>query len=302
MDEKYLKQVELLLRIAPEISRINEFGLHGGSAINLFHHNMPRLSVDIDLTYIPFRKRKSDLNNISILLSDLAERLRKIIPGISILPNSDDKEQIKLFCYRGTTLVKVEVNTVNRGIINKTEQYPLCDKAQDLFASFVEMNLVPAGQLFGGKIVAALDRQHPRDLFDTMKLLERNRLNEDTMIGFLFCLFSSNRPLNELLQPNFINQEQILNNQFNGMSDEEFTWNMFKNERIRLVKEIRNRLTDEQKEMIFSVSNGTPKWLYGEWERFPGISWKLKNIKILKEKNSKKFLSQLTQLKKILFE
>jgi len=82
MDSKYIEQVALLLRIAPEVSRISEFALHGGTAINLFHHNMPRLSVDIDLTYIPFSERQKDLSAISGLLQKLSERLKQIIPGL----------------------------------------------------------------------------------------------------------------------------------------------------------------------------------------------------------------------------
>lgn len=52
MRDKYKKQVALLIRIMPSVYRIKEFAVHGGTAINLFHKNLPRYSVDIDLTYI----------------------------------------------------------------------------------------------------------------------------------------------------------------------------------------------------------------------------------------------------------
>lgn len=53
MEEAYKKQVSLLLDVLPEVAKENCFALHGGTAINLFVRSMPRLSVDIDLTYVP---------------------------------------------------------------------------------------------------------------------------------------------------------------------------------------------------------------------------------------------------------
>jgi len=300
MDKRYIEQVALLLRVAPEISRFEEFALHGGTAINLFHHNMPRLSVDIDLTYIPFGERKKDLSTISSLLKALSDRLKKNIPGIRTQTKVQEGEEIKLFCTLGSATIKVEVNTVNRGIVNSTEQRPLCNAAQEQYESFFEMNLVPEEQLFGGKIVAALDRQHPRDLFDTMKFLDRKGLDEKILSGFLFCLFSSNRPFNEILQPNLLNQENTLDYQFKGMSNQKFTYQMFSYERDRLINSINKQLTAQQKNMIINVAIGQPDWIYGDWSGFPGIAWKLRNIEILKRENPNKFKSQIESLEKVL--
>jgi len=51
--ERYMRQVALLVRTLPYIARHEAFALKGGTAINLFYRDMPRLSVDIDLTYLP---------------------------------------------------------------------------------------------------------------------------------------------------------------------------------------------------------------------------------------------------------
>lgn len=65
MKDTYKKQVALLIDILLEIAKEDTFALHGGTAINLFHLNMPRLSVDIDLTFIPFsNNRNEDLNKM----------------------------------------------------------------------------------------------------------------------------------------------------------------------------------------------------------------------------------------------
>jgi len=82
MDLRYRNQAALLIRILPEIAREKYFALHGGTAINLFYHNMPRLSVDIDLTTVPFGNRKTDLALIRSKLLSIGERLRENIPDI----------------------------------------------------------------------------------------------------------------------------------------------------------------------------------------------------------------------------
>ena len=64
MLERYVAQVRLLLSTLPEIARESVFALKGGTAINLFYRDMPRLSVDIDLTYLPVGDRGASLRDI----------------------------------------------------------------------------------------------------------------------------------------------------------------------------------------------------------------------------------------------
>ena len=58
MNDLYREQVKLLLRVLPVISREEDFAVHGGTAINLFVKNLPRYSVDVDLTFIPLGPEK----------------------------------------------------------------------------------------------------------------------------------------------------------------------------------------------------------------------------------------------------
>src|SRR5574344_1985289 len=118
MKEVYRKQVSLLLDILPEVAKEELFALHGGTAINLFCLNMPRLSVDIDLTYIPASKnRDADLKNIRSALENIKGRLRKQIPTISFTNPVRAEEELKLICTTPDAMVKIEVNQINRGII-----------------------------------------------------------------------------------------------------------------------------------------------------------------------------------------
>jgi predicted nucleotidyltransferase component of viral defense system len=300
INKQYYKQVELLLRIIPFIAKENDIALHGGTAINLFYFDMPRLSVDIDLTFLPFGAREKDLEQIVIILNRLRSKLLKTIPGINIKEPKADEEECKLFCSLNNTKIKIEVNTINRGIYQKTDLLPLSNAAQEQFNMFCEIQIVSIGQLFGGKIVAALDRQHPRDLFDVKKMLDTFGYSPEINKGFIFSLLSSKRPIHEILNPSFLNQEATLNSQFSGMTKEMFTYDMYENTRLQLIETVKNNISSEAAELILSFSEGKPKWSSFNYEEFPGIKWKLMNIIKLKEQNPEKHSMQMLELKKIL--
>ncbi len=155
-NDEYKEQVRLLLRIIPVLSKIDSFAIHGGTAINLFVQNLPRYSVDIDVTYVPALPREESLGAIKNHLLEVKEKIKALVPGILIQERSN-----KLICaYRGI-FVKIEVNGVKRGVIADPVVLPLCEAAQDAFGIFCEAKIVPLSQLYGGKITAALDRQHP---------------------------------------------------------------------------------------------------------------------------------------------
>ncbi|MDX9694223.1 MAG: nucleotidyl transferase AbiEii/AbiGii toxin family protein [Bacteroidales bacterium] len=298
INNQYDKQVELLLRILPFIAKEKDIALHGGTAINLFYFDIPRLSVDIDLTFLPFSTRDKDLEQIVTILKRLRSQLLKTISGINIKEPRADEEEYKLFCSLNNTEIKIEVNTINRGIYQKADILPLSSAAQERYNMFCEMPIVSLGQLFGGKIVAALDRQHPRDLFDVKKMLDTYGYPPEINKGFIFSLLSSKRPIHEILSPSFLNHEATLNSQFSGMTKETFTYDMYENTRVQLVEIVKNNISSEIAELIISFSEGRPKWSIFNFEEFPGIKWKLMNIKKLKEQNPEKHIRQMLELKK----
>lgn len=87
----YRAQVALLLYILPEITKENDFAIHGGTAINLFFRDMPRLSVDIDLTYTPIEDRKTSLKNIVKALERIKRSIESILPEAHISPGKNLK-------------------------------------------------------------------------------------------------------------------------------------------------------------------------------------------------------------------
>jgi predicted nucleotidyltransferase component of viral defense system len=293
MEKVYRQQVSLLLTVLPEVAKEKCFALHGGTAINLFVRDMPRLSVDIDLTYLPIEDRESSLKHIAEALERLKSSLEKIIPGVHVNPRLDAG---KLQISANKVDIKLEVNLVNRGAIAEPKEMTLCEKAQTSFEVFCAMPVVPIGQLFGGKIVASLVRQHPRDLFDVKYLLETEGFTTEIKEGFLLCLLCSDRPINEVIFPNFQDQRSAHANQFSGMTDEPFTYEEYESVRKKLVATIIEHLTDRDKEFILSVKNVLPDWSIYDFQRFPSINWKLQNLQNLKDKNPEKHKEQYDRL------
>lgn len=302
MKDIYKRQVSLMLKILPEVAKEKKLALHGGTAINLFHRNMPRLSVDIDLTYIPFTDaRENDLKDIRSILTGIKERILKTIPGIRFEDQARADEELKLICSLTGATVKIEVNQINRGIIGIPEIMMLCENAQLMFDVFCEIQLVPQSQLWGGKIIAALDRQHPRDMFDIRGLINNTGYTDEIHAGFLFSLLSSKRPIHEILKPSLIDQSVVFTGQFSGMTDQSFSYNEFESVRENLIKTVNEMLTLREKKFLLSVASGNPEWNTLNYSMFPGIKWKLYNIEILRKNHKTKFLEQLNLLEEILF-
>jgi hypothetical protein len=295
LNEEYKERVRLLLRIIPVISKIDSFAIHGGTGINLFVQDLPRYSVDIDITYIPIQAREESLLAIKRNLNEVKDKLKALIPGIII-----QEKPNKLICTYQGIFVKIEVNDVKRGMIANAIVLPLCKTAQNVFGVFCEAKIVPLSQLYGGKITAALDRQHPRDLFDVKYMFEYIKSFDEIKQGFMFCLLGSDRPIVEMLSPNLIDQREALDNQFTGMATIPFSYEDYEKTRLSLMEYINNNLTDNDKHFLISFEEGAPEWGitdYPTFKDYPSVLWKSLNINKLKEINPKKHKQGIERLK-----
>ena len=297
MSEIYKGQVSLLLSVIPEIAKEECFALHGGTAINLFVREMPRLSVDIDLTYLPIEDRPTSLDKIAQALEGIKKRILSVLPKAKV-QHQKEVSKLQISC-RGFQ-IKVEVNQTNRGVLSNPVEYSLCEKAQDQFDAFCSIPIVPLTQLYGGKICAALDRQHPRDIFDVKYLLENEGFKEYLKKGLLLSILSSKRPIHELLRPNLLDQQATLENQFSGMTAELFTYEDFDTTRTGLITHIANSWTELDKQFLIGFSNLEPDWSIYDFERFPSVQWKIQNLIKLKEVNPDKHREQVKLLKEVL--
>lgn len=281
----YKKQLALLLSVLPYIGEEAAFALHGGTAINLFQQNMPRLSVDIDLTYLPIADRATSLADINQKLSVLKEIISRSLSGVNVVHK---KELSKLVISNRDATIKVEVNQIKRGCFTEVQKLILCEKAQKEFNTFCEVAVVEKGHLYGGKICAALDRQHPRDLFDIKYMLQEEGFSPEIKKGFLFYLISSNRPIVEMLFPTMKDQTLAFSNQFTGMTQEKFDYSDYEQSREELIHAVNLGLTDEDKTFLVGIEKGEPDWNDYDFSKFPAVQWKLQNITTLKSQSPDK--------------
>lgn len=297
MNNEYARKVEILLRMIPLVTEEGVFAVHGGSAINLFVRNLPRYSVDIDLTYILLEDRTSSLSHINEHLSSIAAKAQKAFRGMHIVPKPDI---CKLLCEYQGRQIKIEVNQTKRGIIGgDVVRMPVCGKAQEEFGLYCETDIVPLTQLYGGKIAAALSRQHPRDLFD-VKYMEYPI--EKTREGLLFCLLGSDRPVHESFAPSLIDQRDALANQFEGMTDTPFIYEEFEQTRAKLISDVNALMTQDDKAFLLSFESAEPEWNrfeFGYFQNYPSVRWKLQNLSRLKSTNPDKMKSEVKKLEHI---
>ncbi len=297
MIEAYKRQVRLLLDVLPEIAKEKCFAMHGGTAINLFVRDMPRLSVDIDLTYVEIADRKETLDTINAALARIKERVERLRSSIRI----EQKERVcKLQLDENGIIIKIEVNMVGRGLIGEAITVQLCETAQDEFDTFCVSSIVPMAQLYGGKLCAALDRQHPRDLFDVRILLDNEGFSNEIKRGFMFGLISSNRPIHEMLDPNLLDQRSAFENQFEGMSAIEFSYDDYEATRLQLIQTIKSGLDKDDRTFLLSFNRLESDWTIYDFQKFPSVNWKLQNLERFKQKNPETYWKQLARLETIL--
>lgn len=297
MKESYKEQVGLLLDVLPEVAKERCFAIHGGTAINLFVRDMPRLSVDVDLVYVQVSPREEALEAINEGLCRIKERLEKLRSSIRV---ERKVSHCKLHIDEGGVLIKVEVNTVARGVLGAVEKMPLCDAAQEEFDVFFAVPVVPLAQLYGGKVCAALDRQHPRDLFDVKLLLENEGLTEEIKRGLVFALISSNRPAHEMLDPNLQDQRAVFESQFEGMSAMEFSYEDYETTRNSLIQAVNAALNDDDKAFLLGFNRLDPDWSIYDYQSFPSVRWKLLNLERFKADSPGVYQGQLDALAEVL--
>lgn len=296
MKQYYEEQLKLLVRVLLYISREEFFALKGGTAINLFIRDFPRLSIDIDLVYLGFEDRQTAFQNINNSLFRITNTLQKVGIKSTLLGN---KEHVsKIICFTQNASIKIEPNYVLRGYVFEPQMMRINPKVEEKFG-FANIKIISHAELYGGKICAALDRQHPRDLFDVKYLLNNEGITDSVKQGFIVALLSHNRPPYELLQPNIKNQKNTFNKEFVGMSDELFTYQDHLQILNTLIKQINQLLNQSDKEFLLSFFNSDPNWELmniSNLPKLPAINWKLQNLKKLKEVDNKKLSMQLQKL------
>lgn len=297
-DTIYFKQARLLLQTLPLVTQEAVFALKGGTAINFFIRDLPRLSVDIDLTYLLVNERAIALTDIQGALQRIAGGVKKQISEVSITRkmNQESRTVVGLLIRRDEATIKIEPNLVIRGSVFPTEMRTLCRRAQEFFELSVDARTLSFDELYGGKICAALDRQHPRDLFDIYVLLRNEGFSEGVRKAFIVYLISHDRPISELLRPIWSDIRSIFEKEFQPMVVDPVTISDLTDTAERLVSWLSAEMTEDERRFILSVKEGKPEWsLLGlpGIEQLPAIKWKLYNIGRMKPTKHREAVQRL---------
>jgi predicted nucleotidyltransferase component of viral defense system len=301
ISDLYRKQVELILRSLPHVFSEEVFALKGGSAINLFVRDIPRLSVDIDLCYVPVQEREVSLENISVSLESIGRLLEARIPGAMVIPTRVSGKITKLLVRLFDAVVTIETNTVIRGTVFPCETRELSSQVSERLGieMFVEGNILSVADLYGGKICAALDRQHPRDLYDVKVLFDEEGITDPIRQAFIVYLASHDRPISESLMPHRANMRKAYEGEFAGMTLDPVTYEELETTRGELVSVLHRDLTAKEREFIVSLASGEPEWALmglGGVEELPAVRWKLMNIRRMDEKKRQLEIEKLEEI------
>lgn len=300
MDPTYIEAVRLLLEAIPAVFQGPRFAMKGGTAINLFIQDLPRLSVDIDVVYVDHRATREDaLQQMGVSLEmargELLRRGLQVDAPIRMLG-----DESKLFIRRGRRQVKVEVNHVFRGTMLPVQTRSLTTESRRLFTAEVQAPVLATAELYGGKLVAALDRQHPRDLFDIHCLFETGRLTRDMVECFVGYLAGHNRPVHEVLFSRDKDLTTAYESEFQGMARFPLSLAALVDTRLRLRRELEAALTPNHRDFLLGLVQGEPRWELmqcGHLAELPAIRWKLQNLAKLKRSSLGKHAQQAAELR-----
>ena len=299
MNQIYLDTARLMTRVAPLVFFDDTFALKGGTAINMFVRDMPRLSVDLDLVFPDYAlPREEALRRINSAIRESVTRLKKQGFGTHAVASRDAGET-KLFVRREGLEIKIEVNFVLRGTIHPVRVASLSPTARETLQADLEVPVVSLDDMYGGKLVAAMDRQHPRDLFDVLQLFAHEGITAGIRRAFVIYLASHNRPVHEVLFPQLRDIRNDYENNFEGMTEEPVALNLLVAARERMVRELQQGLSAEERRFLLSLVAAEPEWsVLGvqHLEQLPGLRWKLQNLAQLRKANPKKFAKQSDEL------
>jgi predicted nucleotidyltransferase component of viral defense system len=303
LNQIYLDTARLLTQVAPPVFADGVFALKGGTAINLFLRDMPRLSVDLDLVFVDHRLGRNEaLAQINASVRTTVDRLKKM--GFQTHATTiADAGETKLFVRRDKIEVKVEVNFVMRGTVHPVRTASLAPRARDALLAEIDLPVLALEDLYGGTLVAAMDRQHPRDLFDVMQLFAHEGITPAIRRSFVAYLASHNRPIHEVLFPTLKDITEEFERTFVGMTTEPVALEALLSARARMVAELHAGLDANERRFLLSLARNEPEWGLldiAHLGELPGVRWKMMNLGQLAKANPKKLAAQADELERLL--
>lgn len=279
MKTQYLEQTRLLLSVLPIVGNYPDFALKGGTALNYFLHDMPRLSVDIDLQYLPVTAYSEAKSEIGRQMESILADIRKALPDAQC---HFDANHYRIHVRHRHVAIKIETNDVIRGCVYPTETRPLSPSVADRFDLSFKFNCLNRADLYAGKLCAALDRQHPRDLFDIQFFLQQSGIFErELVVAFVLYLAGCKNSIHELLDPRPKQLGDVYQNRFEGMASVEISLLELEQLQLDLPAIVRSSLTDTDRQFLLDFKRGVPDWSLLPIEHastLPALNWKMHNL------------------------
>ena len=281
-DRRYTDRVRLLVEILPVLAQEPRFALKGGTAINLFEHDLPRLSVDIDLAWLPANDYATDVKSIAEALERLAAMMRARPMQLQVQTSRGVAGALtRLVVSRGRTRVQIETTPVMRGTVHPVRTMTVRPKVEEAFG-FAEVQVLDFADLYAGKLSAALSRQHPRDLFDVGLLLRDERADQSLWRTFLVYLTCSPKPVWDMLAPPVpADFAATFETHFKGMTTAPVSMDALLKTREQLLARVAGWLDPSSRAFLLSVATERPDFgLIGLLHAadLPGVRRKLYNL------------------------
>jgi len=231
----------------------------------------------------------------------LSELIMKTIPKIHIQNTHEQSNALRLILQSDDVRIKVELSPVIRGTVFPIFRMEVCETVEREFG-YAEIQVASLPDLYAGKIAAALDRQHPRDLFDVKFLLENEGFTEDLRKTFLVFLISHQRPMAELLAPHRKDIREVYEAEFAQMAEVDVPVEELEQTREELIALIHKEMTVDERAFLLSFKERKPQWeLLGlpnmeEIAHLPSVQWKMLNLSKMEEKKHKGAVEKLKEV------
>lgn len=289
-----------MLQALPYVNNNTSFALKGGTAINYFYNDVPRISVDIDLVYLPLLDRQTTIQNINKGMINIAEDLRQKPWQVEIDKPVFEDTITKINVSQRHERIKLETNGIFRGTVLQPERRMLSSLAAEIH-DVAPFDLLCASfeDIYAGKFCAALTRQHPRDLFDVAHFFNIHEITTSLSQAFVVYMCSDRRPFHEILLPRIKNQSLLFESEFKGMTHDELTYDSLSSIVKQLADTLIQQLSANEKTFILSMAEGEPDWSkmpMTHLQDMPSLKWKIMNVQQMDARKRKLAVQALKQV------
>ena len=175
--EKAIRLLSLLNALRSHPFLKGRIVLKGGTALNLFVFDVPRLSVDIDLNYIGGRDRetmRAERPRLDAAIQAVCGR-----EGLTVRRVPAEHAGGKWRLSFASALMPSGNLELDVNFLLRIPLWPVCAQDSRALGSFqaTQVPVLDAHELAAGKLAALLARDTSRDVFDAVELLKRDDLD-----------------------------------------------------------------------------------------------------------------------------